>query len=445
MKIIISLFFLLLGSSNCFLSSTIKQSQATVVRHPNNDHHDRLVITGHHRNGAPHYSAVEIQEQSPSRNYKKEFMKLNAAELIKLAFIAIIGTIAGVSVPLFFSEVLLALQAPIFDLKNLLRPLSKMLICHIVEPIMTVFYVQKCTTLIDKFTSVLRMSVYSNILRRDVASFESNSPTSSTQLVIGEIDKIKSSAMSNISRDRGLRAGLELASGLCILYKLCFPLALFFSTIIPITAYCSSRFAIGLFSAAAKEGEASAKQASRAQETIANFKEVFSFSTQPLEEKRFAETQSSTSASVLNTGKAKAYFEAANRAGIYSNIILLFSVGGVLVSKKLVRPTVLVSFIGYCFSLNFATQGLLFSYGDVKTAEFSWSKISKFLKESIEKPPVVVQTPVIESKINIETIDNGIKIDSLESVHTMDIKLKDVSFSYSNRYIYIYTYTYICI
>jgi ABC-type multidrug transport system fused ATPase/permease subunit len=157
---------------------------------------------------------------------------------------------------------------------------------------------------------------------------------------------------------------------------------MFFSTIIPITAYVSSRFANGLFQAAAKEGEASVKQASRALETISNFKEVFSFSNQPLEEARFSETQKVSSMANVNTGKAKALFEAANRAGIYINIILLFGVGGLLVTKNLVQPLVLVSFIGYCFSLNFATQGLLFSYGDLKTIAASWEKIQKFKKEA---------------------------------------------------------------
>jgi hypothetical protein len=61
----------------------------------------------------------------------------------------------------------------------------------------------------------------------------------------------------------------------------------------------------------------------------------------------------------------------------------------------------------------------------MKTAEFSWSKIRNFLKESIEK------SPVIQSKI--ENTDNGNKSDRLDKVQIMDIKLKDVSFAYSNR------------
>lgn len=464
---IVSLFVLIgssfsgLGSVQCFLSITQKKNQNAAIRPIGSDLHSKLLTVGYHQNGAPIYgSAVGAMNQ----NIRNEFVATNRGELLKLAAVALIATVSSVSVPLFFSKVLTALTATKFDLRELLKPLSMMLLCHTVEPIMTIFYVRKCSLLIDRFVSNLRMSVYSNILRRDVSSFELNSPLSSTQLVIGEIDKIKGSAMANISRDRGARAALELMSGLGILYSLCLPLAMFFSTIIPFTAYVSSTFANGLFQAAAKEGEASVKQANRAQETISNFKEVFSFSNQPLEEKRFHEIQQKASKAAINTGYAKALFEAANRAGIYTNILSLFAVGGVLVSRKIVQPVVLVSFIGYCFSLNFATQGLLFSYGDIRTAGASWEKIQKFIKEPMHdsSAPVASKEPSLNNvpseSITTSATTDGISgggrgtnhntaikstsgeqsifsnsVNDMERDQTMDISLKDVSFAYSNR------------
>ena len=74
--------------------------------------------------------------------------------------------------------------------------------------------------------------------------------------------------------------------------------------------------------------------------------------------------------------------EASNRAGIYTNIIAMFTFGGWLVSKHYIKPIVLVSFLSYCWSLNFATQGLLFSYGDVRTAAASWQKLREFLDDT---------------------------------------------------------------
>jgi ABC-type multidrug transport system fused ATPase/permease subunit len=411
---------------NCFLSvASIVGQGVAAAKHRPTDFSKQLWTAGH-RNTDVHSHALQGTNEPNIRN---EFIGKNKGDLFKLSIIAIIATVSAVSVPLFFSKVLEALTAAKFDLRELLKPLSMMLLCHTVEPIMTILYVQKCSLLIDRFISTLRMSVYSNILRRDVSSFELNSPISSSQLVTGEIDKIKGSAMSNISRDRGLRSILELLSGLGILYKLCVPLAMFFSTIIPITAYVSSRYANGLFSAAAKEGEASTKQASRVQETISNFKEVYSFSNQPLEERRFSEVQGLASTAAINTGYAKALFEAANRAGIYINILSLFAVGGVLVQKKIVLPTVLVSFIGYCFSLNFATQGLLFSFGDLKSAGASWEKVQKFIKES-SNPTRAIIVPTEE---HVNSLHSAKESGSSAEGQPMDIQLQGVSFSYKNR------------
>ena len=457
---VISLFTLIgsifsgLGHVHCFPSGHQRINPKSLINVVRRDIYNRYLVVGHYRTGGLFYA-----NDSPiDQNIRNKFIFQNRNELFKLAVVAFIATVSSVSVPLFFGKVLAAFTATKFDLRELLKPLSMMLLCHTVEPTMTIFYVRKCSLLIDIFVSNLRMSVYSNILRRDVSSFELNSPLSSTQLVIGEIDKIKGSAMANISRDRGARAALELMSGLGILYTLCLPLALFFSTMIPFTAYVSSTFADGLFKAAAKEGEASAKQASRAQETISNFKEVFSFSNQPLEEKRFHEVQQQASTAAIKTGYAKALFEAANRAGIYTNILSLFAVGGVLVAKKIVQPIVLVSFLGYCFSLNFATQGLIFSYGDIRTAGASWEKIQKFLKEepvhdlssadNVSKEIFSDKIPVESmSTIGMMTTVPSSKMEKIESVHTtsrtsmniidedqtMDISLKDVSFAYSNR------------
>ena len=421
------------GTVNCFLSvASIVGQGVAATKHRPTDFNKQLWTVGNRYNEGHSHALYGTNEP----NVRNEFIGKNKGDLFKLSMIAIVATISAVSVPLFFSKVLEALTATKFDLHELLKPLSLMLLCHTVEPIMTILYIQKCSLLIDRFISTLRMSVYSNLLRRDVASFESNSPFSSSQLVTGEIDKIKISAMSNISRDRGLRSILELVSGLGILYKLCVPLAMFFSTIIPITAYVSSRYANGLFRAAAKEGEASTKQATRVLETISNFKEVYSFSNQPLEERRFSEVQGLASTAARNTGYAKALFEAANRAGIYINILSLFAVGGVLVQKKIVQPTVLVSFIGYCFSLNFATQGLLFSFGDLKSAGASWDKVRKFVKESVPSSAETITTKTHSNSMHssqghVDT--NGKEADGSAGSQPMDIQLKDVSFSYKNR------------
>ena len=230
----------------------------------------------------------------PSMALQLDFVRDNRWQLVKLSVVAAVATMSAVTVPLAFSRVLSLLTSTEgFTMPQLARRLLAMVVLHTVEPLMTVLYVEQSAALVDRFITSLRARVYSTLLRREVAAFEADaSPAAAaTQLVIGEVDRIKSSALQNLSRDRGLRAGLELTAGLTILYTLCWPLALMFNVVVPITSYISSRFGKRLFAASLAEGQAGLRQAARAAETIANFKEVFSFSNQPLEEARFATVQ----------------------------------------------------------------------------------------------------------------------------------------------------------
>ena len=240
----------------------------------------------------PRRTAVQL---SPSTALQVDFIHANRWQLIKLAAVAAVATLSAVSVPLAFSRVLSTLTAVDgFTMPELVRRLAVMVVLHTVEPCMTVLYVQQSAALIDRFVTSLRARVYATLLRREVAAFEATdaSPAATaTQLVVGEVDRVKTAAMQNLSRDRGLRAGLELVAGLTILYTLCWPLAVMFNVVVPITSYISSRFGKRLFAATVAENHAGLRQAARAAETIGNFKEVFSFSNQPLEEARFATVQ----------------------------------------------------------------------------------------------------------------------------------------------------------
>ncbi len=271
---------------------------------------------------------VQSRTRGSSASLRQDFIKENKWDLLRLSATALIATLIAVTVPLIFYEVLALLMEPEFNFNQLLRAIAAMVFVHTVEPLMTILFVRQSSVLIDRFITALRARVYSALLRREVATFEATSAAAATQLVIGEVDRIKQSAMQNVSRDRGLRAGLELVFGLSILYTLCWPLALMFTVVIPITSFVSSRFASGMQAAAANEMKSAQKQNSRALETISNFKEVYTFSNQPLEESRFALVQQEASRAAVSVGRAKAVTEASNRAGIYTNIISMFSFGG---------------------------------------------------------------------------------------------------------------------
>jgi ABC-type multidrug transport system fused ATPase/permease subunit len=216
---------------------------------------------------------------------------------------------------------------------------------------------------------------------------------------------------------------MELILGFLILFKLCFPLALMFVTVVPLTAFISSKFAKNFFKSSRDENIAAIQQQRYVDEVMMNFKEVFSFSNQRFQERKFVDVLKANSLAFLTTGRAKAVFEAANRAGIYTNIITLFSVGGYLVTKGYLAATVLTSFIGYCWTLNFATQGLLFSYGDWKMMSTSWDNIKGVLSSPVNSA----------SKVKVASSDSSLTQWCASPHNSMSIELKNLMFSYPNR------------
>lgn len=173
-------------------------------------------------------------------------------------------------------------------------------------------------------------------------------------------------------------------------------------------------------------------------------------------------------------GTAKAYFEASNRAGIYTNLLVLFSVGSWMVSRGLVAPTTLISFIGYCWTLNFAMQGILYSLGDLKTVTGSLDKIFRFLREQkaeaemrpplspvdvqhsqvvstgphvpLTPPVTTASTAIAPATVTTSSAIDGSDVSGADMITTpfegvapaatergMEVELRGVHFSYPNR------------
>jgi ATP-binding cassette subfamily B (MDR/TAP) protein 8 len=64
----------------------------------------------------------------------------------------------------------------------------------------------------------------------------------------------------------------------------------------------------------------------------------------------------SASCVATTTNRSQAWFEASNRGAIHASLLALYAWGGWLVSHGLMPLRVLVSGIGFTFSLMYATQ-----------------------------------------------------------------------------------------
>merc|ERR1712176_1538379 len=78
-------------------------------------------------------------------------------------------------------------------------------------------------------------------------------------------------------------------------------------------------------------------------------------------------------------GMSKALLEAISRFSIYASLLSLYVYGGFLVNSGVMPLRVLISGIGYTFSLVFATQGITNTFADLAKAATSVRKVSDFI------------------------------------------------------------------
>lgn len=95
-----------------------------------------------------------------------------------------------------------------------------------------------------------------------------------------------------------------------------------------------------------------------------------------LERERFQSEVVASFAAGRQFGAAKASFEATNRLAIHLSLLTLYAWGGYLVSQGIMPVGVLVSGIGFTFSLMYATQGAVNTLSELRRAAGAFDRVS---------------------------------------------------------------------
>jgi ATP-binding cassette subfamily B (MDR/TAP) protein 8 len=113
-----------------------------------------------------------------------------------------------------------------------------------------------------------------------------------------------------------------------------------------------------------------------AYQAFQNMRTVRSFAGEALERERFQSEVVASFAAGRQFGLAKASFEATNRLAIHLSLLMLYAWGGFLVSKGMMPVGVLVSGIGFTFSLMYATQGAVNTLSELRRAAGAFDRVS---------------------------------------------------------------------
>ncbi|KAL4595274.1 hypothetical protein ACB092_12G079600 [Castanea dentata] len=299
---------------------------------------------------------------------------------LAISAFALVGcTTCTLSMPIFsgrFFEVLIGARP-----EPLWRLLSKVGVLYALEPILTVVFVINLNTIWEKVMSTLRAHIFRRVLIQKVEFFDRYKVGELTGLLTSDLGSLKDVVSENISRDRGFRALSEVTGTICILFMLSPQLApilglLMLTVSVSVAVY--KRSTVPVFKA---HGLAQAMISDCVTETFSAIRTVRSFGGEKHQMSMFGRQVLSYQATGIKLGTFKSINESLTRTAVYISLMALYCLGGSKVKAGELSVGIVASFIGYTFTLTFAVQGLVNTFGDLRGTFAAVERINSVLSE----------------------------------------------------------------
>ncbi|KAK0596817.1 hypothetical protein LWI29_019329 [Acer saccharum] len=287
------------------------------------------------------------------------------------------ATTCTLSMPIFsgrFFEVLIGARP-----EPLWRLLSKIGVLYALEPIFTVVFVINMNTVWEKVMSTIRAQIFTRVLIQKAEFFDRYKVGELSGLLTSDLGSLKGLVSENISRDRGFRALSEVIGTICILFVLAPQLApilalLMFAVSVSVAVY--KRSTVPVFKA---YGMAQASMSDCVTETFSAIRTVRSFGGEKRQMSMFGSQVLAYQKSGIKLGAFKSVNESLTRVAIYISLLTLYCLGGSKVKAGELSVGIMASFIGYTFTLTFAVQGLVNTFGDLRGAFAAVERINSVL------------------------------------------------------------------
>ncbi|KAG5616845.1 hypothetical protein H5410_016669 [Solanum commersonii] len=117
-------------------------------------------------------------------------------------------------------------------------------------------------------------------------------------------------------------------------------------------------------------------------ESFSAIRTVRSFSGEKRQMSVFARQVLEFESSSIKIGTFKSFHESVTRVAIYISLMALYCLGGSKVKAGELSVGIMASFIGYTFTLTFAVQGLVNTFGDLRAALAATERINAVLSDA---------------------------------------------------------------
>ncbi|KAK6794395.1 hypothetical protein RDI58_007848 [Solanum bulbocastanum] len=375
-------------------------------------------------------------------------------KLLASVFSLVVCTTCSLSLPLLsgrFFEVLVGTRTD-----PLLELLSKVGLLYTLEPIFTIIYVANITSIWEKVMSSIRAQIFRRVLIQKIEFFDRYKVGELTALLTSDLGSLKNIVSENTSRDRGFRSLSEVVGTLSLLFALSPQLAPILGLLILAVSILVALFKRSTVNVFQAHGLVQASIADSVTESFSAIRTVRSFSGEKRQMSVFACQVLEFESSSIKIGTFKSFHESVTRVAIYISLMALYCLGGSKVKAGELSVGIMASFIGYTFTLTFAVQGLVNTFGDLRAALAATERINSVLSDAEidEALACSLEKDMKQKKVHDETLELYLVNDSDEKkqstktrymstlkfgssvrnlAETGDICLEDVDFSYPVR------------
>ncbi|KAJ7975643.1 ABC transporter family protein [Quillaja saponaria] len=353
---------------------------------------------------------------------------------LAVSVVSLIGcTTCTLSMPIYsgrFFEVLIGARP-----ESLWRLLSKIGVLYALEPLLTVIFVINMNTVWEKVMSTLRAQVFGRVLIQKVEFFDRYKVGELTGLLTSDLGSLKNVVSENISRDRGFRALSEVVGTICILFVLSPQLAPILGLLVLTVSVLVALYKRSTVPVFKSHGLAQASISDCVTETFSAIRTVRSFGGEKRQMLMFGNQVLSYQSSGIKLGIFKSVNESLTRVAVYISLLALYWLGGSKVKAGELSVGTVASFIGYTFTLTFAVQGLVNTFGDLRgtfaaieriNCVFSGVEIDEALAYGLERE--LKQKEVIDE--NYRLLFNG----SIEKNQNLNLRYMSALKSSSNLF-----------
>lgn len=298
---------------------------------------------------------------------------------------AVVASCCSVLQPLLFGRIIGVLSRAEmlpYDVARtrLFRRVGRLGAVYCLEIMATVIFVALVSRTVDKSTRQLRELVFQKTLQNDIGFFDDAGRVDIERTLAKEITVVRDNIWKNLSRDRGIRAILEVILGmvvcLCVTGAIGAPV---YGCLVPIVSTLVAQMGL-------RNGRMETRMSLKDSGIQAFLNEKFrgvrtlkAFGAEQREGRELDKLLDSAEHSAKQLGLSKALTEAANRISIYVTIVVFFLLGGLMICAGSLTYELFSCLTGFIWILNFAMQGISFTITDATTIAASLKNIYSLL------------------------------------------------------------------